>query len=93
MPKPTTRDFPLEQLMEWDAPYSDDAIHTTSEWSVFRAPDDGLIYRIEFSPQAAACDDMYWHDDMPKVVIAERVELRQALADAWVPVVIGGDDA
>lgn len=81
-----TRDFPLEQLMDWDVPYSDDAIHTTSEACVFRAPDDGLIYRFEFSPQAAASDDMDWYDDMPRIVTAERVELRQAAVDAWTPV-------
>lgn len=81
-----TRGFPLEQLMDWDVPYSDDAIHTTSEACVFRAPDDGLIYRFEFSPQAAECNDMAWCDDMPRVVTAVRVELRQALTDAWAPV-------
>jgi hypothetical protein len=81
-----TRDFPLEQLVDWDVPYSDGAIHTTSEWCVFRAPDDGLVYRIDLSPQGAECNDMYWYDDMPRVVTAERVELRQALTDAWTPV-------
>lgn len=86
-----TRDFPLAQLKEWDAPYSDDAIHTTSEWSVFRAPDDGLTYRIEFSPQAAASADMDWYDDMPRVVTAVRVELRQVLTDAWTPVETEGN--
>jgi hypothetical protein len=83
---PITRDFPLNQLKGWDAPYADDtAIHTTGEWCVFRAPDDGLTYRFEFSPQAAASDDMDWYDDMPRVVTAVRVELRQALTDAWTP--------
>lgn len=82
-----TRDFPLAQLIDWDAPYADDtAIYTTSEWCVFRAPDDGLTYRIEFSPAAAHCDDMDWHDDMPRIVTAERVELRQAAVNAWTPV-------
>lgn len=83
---PITRDFLLTQLVDWDVPYSDDAIHTTSEWCVFRAPDDGLTYRIEFSPQAAECNDMAWYDDMPKVVTAERVELRNVCVDAWTPV-------
>ena len=81
-----TRDFPLDQLVGWDVPHSDDAIHTTSEWCVFRAPDDGLTYRFEFSPQAAASPDMYWYDDMPRVVTAERVELKQVCTEAWTPV-------
>lgn len=84
---PITRDFPLDQLKEWDAPYADDtAIHTTSEACVFRAPDDGLTYRFDLSPQAAECDDMDWYDDMPRVVTAVRVELSAALVDAWTPV-------
>ena len=84
---PITRDFPLKQLKEWDAPYADDtAIHTTDEWCVFCAPDDGLTYRFEFSPQAAASADMDWFDDMPRVVTAVRVELRQTCTDAWAPV-------
>jgi hypothetical protein len=81
-----TRDFPLEQLVDWDVPYSGDAIHTTREWCVFRAPDDGLTYRIELSPQAAASPDMDWYDDMPRVVTAERVELNHVLTDVWMPV-------
>jgi hypothetical protein len=84
---PITRDFPLAQLVDWDAPYADDtAIHTTRDWCVFRAPDDGLTYRFEFSPSAAECDDMAWYDDLPRVVTAVRVELRQVAADAWTPV-------
>lgn len=65
---PITRDFPLAQLVDWDA------------------PDDGLTYRFEFSPAAAECDDMAWYDDLPRVVTAVRVELRQVAADAWTPV-------
>lgn len=90
---PVTRDFPLDLLVDWDVPYSDDAIHTTAEWCVFCAPDDSLTYRIEFSPQAAECNDMAWYDDMPRIVTAVRVELRQALTDAWTPVETGGHDA
>lgn len=87
-----TRDFPLAQLVEWDAPYADNtAIHTTSDWCVFRAPDDGLTYRIEFSPAAAQSDDLAWYDDMPRIVTCERVELREALVDAWAA--IEGDTA
>ena len=81
-----TRDFPLDQLVDWDVPHSDDAIHTTAEWCVFRAPDDGLTYRFEFSPQAAESPDMEWYDDMPRIVTAVHVGLRQALTDAWTPV-------
>ena len=82
-----TRDFPLAQLVDWDAPYADDtAIHATRDWCVFRAPDDGLTYRFEFSPAAAECDDMAWYDDLPRVVTAVRVELRQVTANGWTPV-------
>lgn len=83
------RHFPLTQLIEWDAPHADDiGIETTDEWCVFRAPDDGLTYRIYFSPVFADYPEMNWYDDMPATVTATRVERHQrtVVVDGWLPV-------
>ncbi len=86
----TTRDFPLSQLIDWDAPHaSNTEVQNTNEWCVFRAPDDGLTYRFYFSPVFADYSEMEWCDDMPTTVTATRVELHQrtVVVEEWLPVV------
>lgn len=83
------RHFPLTQLIEWDIPHaSNTEVETTDEWCVFRAPDDGLTYRIFFSPVFAEYPEMDWHDDMPATVTATRVERhhRTVVVDEWLAV-------
>jgi len=84
-----TRTFPLEQLKEWDVPHADDtAIEVVNEWCVFRAPDDGLVYRLYFSPVFPEYAEMDWFDDLPASIPCERVEQHQrtVVIDEWLPV-------
>jgi hypothetical protein len=78
----SSRTFPLEQLKEWyitEDPVYENEEDTGRRWYnevelVFRAPDDGLTYRIYYPRGKTENQEVYWHEEFYDEVLAERVE-------------------
>jgi hypothetical protein len=92
-----SRSFPKELLIEWEAPYNYEVWSETEDvgrrWMdvctvVFKAPDDGHLYKLSFDVGKTEYQDNYWYEELDEIVTLPRVEQleRTVVQKYWVQV-------